>query len=59
MSIVVAFDFDQTLACTEVGYFEGLDTMVDRSFGGVERVKMIAEMLAELRDVANHEKLES
>jgi len=45
---LAAFDFDQTLACIEVGYFNQSETMREQAFGGAQRVSMLAATLAEL-----------
>lgn len=48
MTLLAIFDFDQTLAATEVSPFIGRADMRDRGFGGAERVRMLHAMLVEL-----------
>ena len=44
---VVVFDFDQTIAADEISIW-GWDNIVDRGFGGEERVSMLRTMLQQL-----------
>ena len=44
---VVVFDFDQTIAADEISIW-GWDNIVDRGFGGEERVAMLRAMLQQL-----------
>ena len=46
---IAVFDFDQTLAADEISIW-GWDNIVDRGFGGAERVSMLREMLAALQE---------
>jgi hypothetical protein len=46
---IAVFDFDQTLAADEITIW-GWDNIVDRGFGGAERVSMLREMLAALHE---------
>ena len=46
---VAVFDFDQTLAADEISIW-GWDNIVDRGFGGEERVAMMRAMLQQLRE---------
>ena len=46
---VAIFDFDATLAADEISFIDSA-SMIDRGFGGAERVQMLAAMLAELKD---------
>jgi hypothetical protein len=47
---LVVFDFDRTLAADEVSTWIEREHMVDRAFGGRERVAMLASMLGALAD---------
>jgi len=48
---LVVFDFDLTLASMNVGYFDaGGSNVVDRCFGGKERVAMLENMLQSVKD---------
>eukprot|EP00927_Polykrikos_kofoidii_P075410 TRINITY_DN71591_c0_g1_i1.p1 TRINITY_DN71591_c0_g1~~TRINITY_DN71591_c0_g1_i1.p1 ORF type:complete len:366 (+),score=54.59 TRINITY_DN71591_c0_g1_i1:64-1098(+) len=45
---IVVFDFDQTLTTKHVSVFEDMDRIVDRGFGGTERLAMLGNMLTEI-----------
>lgn len=47
---VAVFDFDQTLTTRHVGVFEDMASIEGRAFGGPERVAVLRDMLAGLRD---------
>ena len=45
---VAVFDFDRTLAAAEVSSWIGRADMLNKGFGGAERVAMLTEMLEAL-----------
>ena len=47
---VCVFDFDQTLAADEVTFLLDRASMVDRGFGGPERISMLRAMLTALTE---------
>jgi len=46
---VAVFDFDQTLTCRHVGVFEDLGQVLQRSFGGPDRMEFLRHMFDRLR----------